>query len=161
VLVFDLESDGLYEEATQLWCIVTKNILTQKVDRFYGNTLSTGLYFLDNAEVLIGHNIIDYDLRLIKKLYPLFNPDCLVYDTMLMSQLLSPDRVGGHSLAAFGEKFCRKKPEHEDWSRFSTEMLHRCQEDVEITGLTYNYLQEQAYEHVEGVPYSEIFTDSV
>jgi len=107
--------------------------------------------------LLICHNEIDYDLRLIKKLYPTFKPNSLFLDTYLLSQLLQPDRAGGHSLQSYGERFGRAKPEHEDWSRFTQEMLHRCAEDVEINHLTYTYLMDEAYEPVQGIPYKEIF----
>jgi len=60
-------------------------------------------------------------------------------DTLLMSRLQKPSRVsprgcraGPHSVEAWGVRFGRQKPEHEDWSRFSEDMLHRCREDVEI-----------------------------
>lgn len=39
---------------------------------------------------------------------------------------------GVHSVEAWGVRFGIKKPEHEDWSQYSEEMLHRCTEDVKI-----------------------------
>ena len=167
-LVFDLEANGLYEEATQIWCIVTKDIDTGTINRFYGvhgkdgiftqeGYLYQGIDFLEQADELIGHNIIDYDLRLIKKLCPAFSPAGKVFDTMILSQLLYPDRAGGHSLGRYGEELGIPKPEHEDWSQFSPEMLHRCTEDVHINHKVYDKLIEEAYEDVEGIKYSEIF----
>ena len=97
---------------------------------------------------------------LIKKLYPEFHTKALRTDTMLLSQLLQPDRAGGHSLEAAGERDGRSKPEHEDWSRFSPEMLHRCSEDVEINHLLYNELQEEAYEPIQGLAYKEKFYET-
>ena len=125
------------------------------------NSINFGIEKLENADELIGHNIIDFDLRLIKKLNPSFCPSGKIIDTMILSQLLNPDRVGGHGLAAFGELLGHKKPEHEDWSKFSPEMLHRCTEDVHINHKVYDLLMEEAYEPVTGVPYSEIVTGSL
>ncbi|MGJ8839522.1 hypothetical protein AB9H28_24425, partial [Salmonella enterica subsp. enterica serovar Kentucky] len=45
-------------------------------------------------------------------------------------------KAGPHSIEAWGYRLGRGKPEHEDWSQFSPEMLHRCSEDVEIQYLT-------------------------
>ena len=168
-LIFDLEADGLYDTATQIWCIVTKDIETDKVMKFTSEHrgfssetgIDRGLRVLERAEVLIGHNIIDYDLRLIKRLYPHFCPVGNVLDTLILSQLLNPDRKGGHSLGQFGEEVGVAKPIHEDWSKFSPEMLHRCTEDVEINHKVYDKLKEEAYEDVEGIPYSEVFTDGI
>lgn len=168
-LIIDIESDGLYEEATQIWCIVAKDINTSKIMEFTcehrgfstDTGIDRGIRLLQRANELIGHNIIDYDLRLIKKLYPTFSPGGKILDTMILSQLLNPDRKGGHSLAQYGEEQGIKKPEHEDWSKFSPEMLHRCTQDVHINHKVYNYLMKEAYENVEGVLYSEVFTDSI
>lgn len=163
-LVFDLEANGFYEEADTIWCIVTKDIDTGKLHTYENNIMDkigAGAAFLAQADELIGHNIIDYDLRLLKKIYPAFDTQAKIIDTMIISQLLRPDRYGGHSLEAWGNRFGRKKPEHEDWTQFSTEMLHRCTEDVEINYLTYKALQEEMYEPIEGIPYNEIFTNSL
>lgn len=162
-LVFDLEANGLYDDkpdckaADTIWCIVTKdtnnNILKFSTE---SDNIEVGIAFLEQADVLIGHNIIDYDLRLLKKIYTNFSPKGKIFDTMILSQLLNPDRKG-HSLDSYGKQFNRYKPEHTDWSAFSPEMLHRCQEDVEINHLTYDFLVNEAYEDIEGVPYNEIF----
>jgi len=53
-------------------------------------------------------------------------------------------KAGPHSVEAWGYRFGRAKPEHEDWSQFSDEMLHRCTEDVEIQHLIYTTLLEEA-----------------
>ena len=162
-LIFDIEANGLYNEADKIWCIVTKDetghIRTHRSD--WNGSIECGVAMLQEADEIIGHNIIDYDLRLLKKLYPSFCPSGKILDTMILSQLLYPERAGGHSLETFGEKYGIKKPEHEDWSRFSPEMLHRCTEDVKINHRVYEELISEAYEDVKGIPYSEIFTDSL
>ena len=171
-LIFDLESDGLYDDkinkdgtvspaATQIWCIVTKDIDTGQVLKFLPDQIEVGLIHMESANELIGHNIIDYDLRLIMRLYSQFNPKSLILDTLILSQLLNPDRKGGHSLGQYGEELGHKKPEHEDWSQFSPEMLHRCTEDVEINHKVYDKLMSEAYEGVQGYEYHKIFTNSL
>ena len=164
-LVFDIEADGFYHEATQIWCIVAKDIDTGRVYEFddmqSNRRKSFGVQLLEEADELIGHNIIDYDLRLIKKLYPKFCPSGKILDTMILSQLLYPERKGGHSLEAFGEKYGILKPVHEDWSRYTPEMLHRCKEDVKINIRVYEELISEAYEDIQGYDYKEIFTGSV
>jgi hypothetical protein len=73
-------------------------------------------------------------------------------DTLILSRLLSPDRKSPpgwkgkpapHSVEAWGMRFGRPKPGHEDWSKFSPEMLHRCTEDTLITEMIlYELLKE-------------------
>lgn len=158
-LIFDLESNGLYDDplTDTIWCIVTKDTDTGFINTYYKDRIHKGIKALEYADELVGHNVIDFDLRLIKKLYPDFSPKAKIIDTMILSQLLNPDRVGGHSLGKYGELLGHPKPEHEDWSVFSPEMLHRCTEDVEINHKVYDMLMEEAYEPVEGIKYSEIY----
>ena len=150
-VVFDTESDGFVYEAKQMWCLVTIEESTKKCQKFSGQNLEKGFRELMRATTIIGHNVIKHDIPLIKKLYPWWDYHGLVIDTLLLSQLLNPDRWGGHGLAAWGERFGQKKPEHEDWSKFSEEMLHRCVQDTEINLKTYHELIREAGEPIEGV----------
>lgn len=159
-LIFDLEANGLldvYPVATKIWCIVTQDVDTGYINKYVTEEIAGGLFELWNADEIIGHNIIDYDLALIQKLYPLFHYEGKVFDTMILSQLLFPERPGGHSLASFGKSLGIQKPEHEDWSQFSPEMLNRCTEDVKINYEVYKLLKKEAYEDIEGVPYGSIY----
>jgi len=141
-LVFDIEADGLYQEATRIWCIVTKDIDTGESKQYYGRGLEQGISSINSADTLIGHNIIAYDLPLLDKLGFLEDKKREIVDTFTLSCLLNPDR-GGHGLDAWGKRLNRYKPAHEDWSQFSEEMLHRCTEDVEINHLVYKALQKE------------------
>jgi len=150
-LVFDCEADGLLYEATQLWCICVKDVQGGDVEEYYGDTLEAGLDRLLGADVLICHNLISYDIPLLKKLYTIDFKCVSVIDTLLLSQLLNPDRWGGHGLAAWGERAGREKPPIDDWSKFSMDLVHRCSEDVEINLWAYNELIREAGEPIEGV----------
>jgi DNA polymerase I len=150
-IIFDSESDGFVDDATQLWCLVTIEEASGVIRKFFDTTLETGLRFLQEAEVIVGHNILKHDIPLFQKLYPWFKPKGTQLDTLILSQLLYPDRVGGHSIEAWGERFNRKKPQHEDWSKFTPEMLHRCVEDTEINKLVLRQLQKDARQMVDGV----------
>ena len=110
--------------------------------------------FLEKATELIGHNIINYDLPLLKKLWrweP--NESTKITDTLVMSYLGNPDRPrptnytgkkgGPHSLEAWGYRVGQGKPAHNDWSVFSPAMLRRCREDVEINASTYHALKPE------------------
>ena len=117
--------------------------------------MDSGLIRLAEADVLVGHNIIGYDLPLLQRLEE-WGPSSTtrVVDTAVLSRLLRSDRRiprgctgkgGPHSLNAWGHRLGRGKPEHEDWSQYSPEMLHRCSEDTEINVLVYKALiQEEA-----------------
>ena len=68
--VFDIETDGLLEEVSKIHCIVMADMGTRKLLKFTtaSNNIDQGLKLLSEATELIGHNIMEYDLGVIKKL---------------------------------------------------------------------------------------------
>lgn len=149
---FDLEANGLLQQATRVHCGVVK-IKGGESKKFRPNQIKELLAYLDTFDVLIAHNGIGYDWPLLKKLYGWEYKGKKV-DTLIMSRLLNPKRLlpfncpnkkaGPHSIEAWGWRVGRGKPEHDDWENFSEEMLHRCSEDVEILELVYDALMQEA-----------------
>lgn len=149
----DLEANGFLDVADKVWCGVFLNQKTGEVTAFEPHQIKEMLAFMDTIDVLIMHNGIGYDWPILEKLYGYEFKGKRV-DTLVMSRLLNPKRitphncldkkVTPHSLAAWGYRVGRGKPEHEDWDNYSPEMLHRCKEDVEILALTYKALMEEA-----------------
>jgi len=156
-IVFDIEGDGLYETITTVWCICTRDLDTGE-ERSYGpDQISDALDYLSTCSTLVGHNIIDFDLpalHLIHNWQPAGQAN--IIDTLVLSRLANPDRrvpvgytgkSGPHSLDCWGYRVGNYKPEHEDWSQFSPEMLVRCQSDVMINTLVYSKLMEEFSDH--------------
>ena len=145
----DIEADGLLDTVTQVWCICLEGAAWSpyRVERDWK---AGALAEMQKEDTLIFHNGIGYDLPALKLLHG-FNYQGKVIDTMILSQLLYPERPMGHSLAAWGERLGFPKVGHEDWSQFSDEMLHRCEVDVELTRLVYEALCKEAGEEVEGI----------
>lgn len=144
ILVYDTEANGLLGEATKVHCAVTYcegQVETYDPTRI--NDFIAQLSSISSDSVIVCHNQIDYDLPLIEKLYG-YKHKGKVLDTLVFSRLLNPERVGGHSLDAWGERLGRRKPEHEDWTQYSPAMLHRCTEDVKINHLLYKELMKEA-----------------
>lgn len=149
----DLEANGLLSTVTRTHCGVFKDKNTGEIRKFRPHQMKEMLSYLDTVDVLIMHNGIGYDLPLLKKLYD-YDFKGKKVDTLIMSRLLNPKRlapfnspdkgIGPHSIAAWGYRVGRGKPEHNDWENFSEEMLHRCTEDVEILQLVYEALLEEA-----------------
>ena len=65
-LIFDIETDDL--NATRVWCLVAKE-LEGELYKFGPNEIQDGLDLLSKADTLIGHNIIGFDLRILKELH--------------------------------------------------------------------------------------------
>jgi DNA polymerase I-like protein with 3'-5' exonuclease and polymerase domains len=101
--LFDLESNGLLQDATRIHCISVKDLDTGALRRFTPENIEEGVRYLQEAAnqgILAGHNVIGFDLPLIAKLYPWFTVDRKkVYDTLVVSRLIFSDlmtRDGGH-----------------------------------------------------------------
>jgi hypothetical protein len=117
--VFDIETDGI--DATKIHCMVANG---KEVDKdFFVN--------LSEDDVLIGHNIIRYDIPVLERLLGIKIKAQLI-DTLALSWYLFPD-VNRHGLAQWGERLKIEKPIITDWENLSRgEYLHRCKEDIKI-----------------------------
>ncbi len=131
IRVFDTESDGFRNDATRLWCISCRDLGSRQERFFDPFCIREGLEYLMEADVVVAHNFLGHDYPLIKRLYPWFEPKAYE-DSLILSRLYNPDRVGGHSINAWGQRLGKAKPVHEDWSQYSEEMRVRCTEDTLI-----------------------------
>ena len=136
-IVFDIEADGLHPD--NVWCIVAKE-LDGNLHTFDNTQIHQGIKFLQQADTLIGHNIIGYDIPVLEKLYDVkFN--CKIEDTLVMSRLFNPVRENGHALKAWGWRVGMLKQEQpEDFDSYTPEMLEYCIQDVKLNEAVYKFL---------------------
>jgi DNA polymerase I len=92
---FDLETNGFLEVVTVIHSLVIRDVDTGEVtscaDQPGYTPTAAGLAMLANATQLIGHNILGYDIPVIKKLYPDWDHSAEVIDTLILSQLFFPE----------------------------------------------------------------------
>ena len=152
LVYFDLEANGLLDTVTKIHCGVFIEAQSGAKHVFEGHQVKEMLTYMDTCKMLVSHNGIGYDFPLLKMLHN-YEYKGIKIDTALMSRLQRPERklpydcpdkgTRPHSLAAFGYRVGRGKPDHSDWSVYSADMLHRCVEDVEILRLVHGYLKEE------------------
>ena len=124
--VFDIETDGL--NATKI------HVLSWMGDD--GNVHHTHDYvamriFFEEADILIGHNIIRFDIPQVEKVLGVKIKAKLV-DTLALSWYLNFNR-GSHGLEGYGVDYGVPKPVIKDWNSLTPEeYAHRCNEDVKI-----------------------------
>jgi len=55
--------------------------------------VQSGLDLLQKADLIVGHNFINFDMRGLAKVYPTFKikENCDVHDTLIISRVLSPE----------------------------------------------------------------------
>ena len=141
-LVFDIETDDL--KATKVWCIVAQDVDTNEIFKFPPSKLDDGVKLLQSADRLIGHNIVGFDIPMIKKFFDVDLTSKELLDTLVLSRLFNPTREGGHSLEKWGYKLGFKKIEFEDYKNYSAEMLNYCVRDVQLNTLVYKELKKEA-----------------
>lgn len=137
--VFDAESNGFLYDTTQVHCLCicdfdTRECFDYTVDD--GN-IKEGLEHLNSFKLGIGHFISGFDLPLFYRMFG-WKHEFSPRDTCIMSRLFFPEQAD-HSLDYYGRKFKRYKPPIADFSQFDAEMLNRCQEDVQINVLVYEW----------------------
>ena len=160
-LIFDIETDGLYDQATQVFCIVLYDITRAETFTYGPDLVDAALAHLATADVLIGHNIIFYDLPVLQKLHS-FACKCRIIDTLVCTRLIWPKEVleeldseqypqvpakrrGTASLEAWGWRLADHKIEFKDFSQYSQEMLDYCVQDVQVTLKLWRFITQQRY----------------
>lgn len=162
VAIFDIETNGLFEEATEVHCISIKvnhgptKVYTSRPIAGSDGTLEEGYEVLTEADLVVGHNIINFDLPTMAKLgFPITTP---CRDTLIMSRLAYPNIAfqdanrksvpiklkGSHSLKAWGFRLRKYKgdfgAEAEQWEHLTTDMVEYCRQDAEVTHALYDKL---------------------
>ena len=141
-VVFDVETDGL--EGNVIHCIVTK-VIGGETRLFPPDKLQEGVNLLASADVLIGHNIIGFDIPVIKKHFDVTLTNH-IEDTLVVSRLVNPILTGGHSLGNWGyllypnDVTKRKAIQPDSWEEYTEEMGMYCVQDVELNTDIYHKL---------------------
>jgi DNA polymerase I-like protein with 3'-5' exonuclease and polymerase domains len=163
-LVVDIETNGFLDVLDKIHCIVAVDLDTNEEHSFVPHTIGEGIALLSEADELIAHNGITFDVPAIQKLYPSFKPKKVV-DTLVCSRLIwsnlseldwthTPDglptkRYGSHALEAWGYRMGELKGVHgkqeNAWEVYTPEMLEYCKQDVNITVLLYKKILAAKY----------------
>lgn len=185
-LLVDIETNGFLADVTTVHCIVARSVemgvTYVATDHPYTPpgctrlTIADALERMAQADKLVLHNGLGYDLPVLKKLHGYVPQPGQVIDTLIEAKLRWPrDRLmatdwakgkslgmpsklyGNHSLEAFGYRMGVMKGDYTDWAKSQgitdvwaeccPEMLDYCVQDIEVTG--------KLYEKIKATPYSE------
>lgn len=128
--VFDLETDGFLDATTTVHVMVVRCLSTGQRRRFRAHQMAEGLSYLDQFDLLAGHNIIKFDIPVLTKLYGYTRHWASLRDTMVLTRLMWADiweedqklvqrgklpskMVGRHSLEAWGYRLGDYKGDYE------------------------------------------------
>ena len=138
--VIDIEADSL--DATRIWVACICNVDNDRDIRSFRDAAS----FLDAVDLekdtFIAHNGIDFDFPVLEKLWNIEIKNKV--DTLVLSRLFNPDRSGGHSLGAWGNRLGFRKIDFNKFDEYSEEMREYCEQDVYITVQLYKHLLQES-----------------
>lgn len=164
-IVFDIETSSLgtrLADVKEIFCIAIKindeetRCYTKYIVENSFGTLQDAYKILCSADLLIGHNIIKFDIPVIENLLGKLPTN--VCDTLIDSKLLfskdelinidlrrgtNKDLVGKFSLKAFGERLKCNKLDYKDFTNLNSKMVEYCIRDVETTYKLYRFLVSQ------------------
>ena len=155
--IFDLETDGLYKDVTKIHCLAFYDLENKELHSFPPCSVYDGLLMLEEYDVIIGHNIINYDIPVIEKLHPHIKLTDNVVDTLIYSKLAyynihsideqtdtPPNLKGRYSLESWGYRLNDNKGDYgkqeNAWDTFDEDMLKYCEQDVKLTVKLYKKL---------------------
>ena len=166
-LFFDIETNAL-EDFTNLTdlhtvhCLSVYDPMTSKMVTFAGDSIHRGLQALAEADRIVGHNVIKFDIPALKKMYGFSPPLVKVIDTLVLSRCIfsdlrnedfgrnnfDPKLVGSHSLKAWGHRMGKQTKltygeEDGAFDHYNEEMKKYCERDCIVTQLLYDYLMKQ------------------
>ena len=174
MLIFDIETDGLLDTVSILHCMCIYDTAEEKMYRYTPDTVRQGVQKLQDAICkgikICGHNIINYDIPALQKLYPHFyisyEQQPLVIDTLVYARLVYsnidvidlglmksgrlPKRLyKSQTLKAWGYRLNELKgnygEQEEAWAIYNEEMLDYNEQDVIVTKTLFNKLESCNY----------------
>ena len=166
-LLFDIESDELLDKATKIHCIVALDLDSGTLHSFTPDRIKDGVELLRKATLLVGHNILTFDVPMVEKLYGVALA-CEIRDTLVMSRLIWPDirdtdfqtygkdkafpkeLIGRHSLKAWGWRLGVHKGDFNTgdtsvFKEWSPEMQVYCERDVALTKTLWDRIIKKQY----------------
>lgn len=156
-VVIDVEGNGY--NPTKIWLVVCQDVSTCHNHIFRNLTddeieKKRFIDFASNVDCFIGHNVLGYDIPVIRRLLGLDllgrekHKHCSIIDTYVCSKLIDYPR-DRHSVESYGEEFNLPKGDHSDFTRWSLEMETYCIRDCDITRRIYlkykKYLDNPAH----------------
>ena len=159
-LVFDLESNHYdFELINTIHCLAILDVDTNE-EELYVDNIEEGLRRLMDADVIIGHRIIAFDIPALQIFYPWFKPTNTIRDTLIMSRMYRP-KWFVHGLEKWGQVLGFKKGDYahefkasagdsyvdgDEWLTYSSAMGSYCLQDVRVNRRVY-------LECLKGMPY--------
>lgn len=170
--IFDIESNYIEDftrltvrndEPLRTLCMCLYSPEEKKMQTFREHEMKEkGLPALASHSVLVGHNIVGFDLPALKKMYSWLPKGIRIIDTAILGGCVLADLMGydartrkipknfwgSNSLKAWGHRLNFLKGDYGDdeetaWNAYSEEMAEYCRQDVRLTWKLYKWLMKR------------------
>lgn len=161
-IVFDIEGNGLNEinidkkkrmclECDRVHLLVLRSFPDGEVRVFRNNdeedTIAEGWAILKQAETVIGHGIIAYDLPVLTRLYG-GKVRGKVWDTLVAARVIWPDAknhpLGGNGLPHLGRHLDVMKGDYDGgWEAWNEDMEIYCIQDTLVSRAIFNFIKQK------------------
>ena len=173
--VFDIETNGFLHQLDRVHSLVLIDIDTGEMVSCTNqpgyHSIRHGLNLLSEADEIVGHNILGFDIPALKKVYPDWTYRGAVRDTLVMSYLIYPNvkdidftlvkkkklphefqkkgLVGKHSLESWGYRLGEYKGDFKGpWDSWSVDMQDYCEQDVRVNVQLYHKMYTKKFSEV-------------
>lgn len=171
--IFDIETNGFLDVMNRIHCIVIEDFETGEMFTYVPSgfprkatgTIEQGVKKLEEATLLVGHNIISFDIQAIKKIFPSFKPRGRLFDTLVATRVIWSDiksqdfnlhrkgrldakNIGKHNLESWGQRMGLLKGDYgksTDWQVCTNEMIDYCEQDVRVNSKLYHRILMKDY----------------
>ena len=141
----DIETDGFNPSKIHVLCVKEMDEGVATLGTIHQFTRPAGAEeFLHSFNNVIAHNGCGFDFPILKELWDVEVAEWKQQDTLVLSRMEQPDRKGGHSLKAWGERLEYEKSDYKGgWNSLNDDMIKYCQNDAVITAKLYDHLRPQ------------------
>jgi hypothetical protein len=131
-ILFDIECNGF--KPTKIWVISMIDLITRQKESFVGpERIAVAILRLQEARLLVGHNIKTFDVRVIEKIMEgaVTFDRARILDTLNLSKALV--KMDDHKLETWGEVLgVPKLATPFSFYRYDPRMVPYCERDVEL-----------------------------